>query len=114
MREEALTGVGQHRQAARAANLAIELDAKLRFEREEPVPEPLLGDGQHAGCRADLPVARHLDERGHLVGAEMGKGVSHTTIRTLSSMINNYLFWPAHWDSKCISLVIAAPFGLQF
>ncbi len=35
---EAPSRIREHGRTARAAGLAIELDAELRFEREEPVP----------------------------------------------------------------------------
>ena len=90
VRKEALTGVGQHRQAAGAANLAIELDAKLRLERQEPVAQPLLGDRQDRRGGADLTVAGDLDECAHLIGADVGKPVTHTTMKMMTSRINNY------------------------
>ena len=90
MRQEALTGVGQHRQATRAANLAIELDAKLRFERQQPVAQSLLGDGQDGRGGADLTVTRDLDECAHLIGADVREPVAHTTMKMMTSMINNY------------------------
>ena len=51
VREEALTGVGQHLGGG-GRESCDSLDAKLRLERQEPVAQPLLGD------RQDVAAAR--------------------------------------------------------
>ena len=90
MRQEPVARVGQHGQPARPANLAIELDSKLGFERKQAVAQPLFRDRQHGGCRTDLPVTRDLDEGDHLIGAQVREDFSHTTIKVMISRINNY------------------------
>jgi hypothetical protein len=60
VRQESPAGVGEYGQTPRSAYLAVQLDAELGLEREQPVTEPLLGDGEWIGCGPNLPVARRL------------------------------------------------------
>ena len=71
VREKAASLLGENGRPPRTTALAIELDAQLRFERQQPVADALFGDPENAGGAPNLAVPRQLDERGDLVGAEV-------------------------------------------
>ena len=70
--------------AGGAPDLAIELDAKLRLQRQQPVAQPLLRDRQDCRGGADLTLTRDLDECAHLIGADVREPVTHTTIKMMT------------------------------
>jgi hypothetical protein len=66
---------------SRAAALAVQFDAKLRFERDKAIADALLGDAKRLCGGANLPDAGQFDERGDLIGAEMRQSRHRDTIQ---------------------------------
>ena len=80
--QEAPALIGEHRQSARPAALAVQLDAETLLEGQQAVSQSLFRDPQHRCRGADLSLPRQFDERADLIGAERGDVIRHTPAYT--------------------------------